>query len=332
MNAPTMQAVIATAYGSPDVLRVQTIAKPIPKDHEILVKVYASTVTTADTMMRRADPFISRFFLGFSKPKNPVTGTGFAGVVESVGKAVKRFKTGDAIFGETGVNFSANAEYVCVPEDGVFTAKPANLSYEEAATMTDGPLTSLNFLHVIGQVKPGQKVLINGASGSLGTAAVQLAKYFGAEVTGVSSARNSALVKSLGADHIIDYTTTDFTQNGKHYDLIYDTVGKLSFSKVKNSLTQHGAYLSPKLGFGILFQMLRTSISGTRKAKFSATGLLPPPQLNEMLEELKTIIEGGHLKTIIEKRYLLSGAVEAHRHVETGRKKGNVVLTIVPES
>lgn len=326
MTAQTMKAIVLTRYGSPDNLQMQEVAKQTPKDNEVSVKVYASTVTQADSMMRRADPFISRFFLGFFKPKNPITGTGFAGTVEAMGKDVSQFKIGDEVFGETGVNFGANAEYLALPENGVLALKPAKLSFEEAATITDGHLTSLNFLKNLTRIQQGQKVLINGASGSLGTAAVQIAKYFGAEVTGVTSTRNLELVKSLGADQVVDYTKADFTKLGQTYDIIFDTIGKSPFSKSKKALAKNGIYLSPKLGFGLLLQMLWTARFGSKKAMFSATGLLPHLELRSMLGALMEMIKEGKLKTIIDRQYPLEQAAEAHRYVDTGRKRGNVVL------
>ncbi len=321
-----MKAIVCTKYGSPDVLQLKEVNRPIPGDRDLLIKVETSTATRADTMMRKADPFISRFFLGLMKPKNTITGTGFAGRVESVGKEVTRFAKGNSVFGETGVTFGANAEYVRVSEDGVLETLPTNMTFEDAAPLCDGALTSLNFLKEIGDIKPGQNVLINGASGSLGTAAVQLAKRFGAEVTGVCSAKNLELVKSLGANHVIDYTKTDFTRSDKRYDIIYDTVGKLSFRKCKASLTAQGVFLSPVLQLSLLFQMIRTSLFGTKKAKFSATGLLPAPKLRSFLKELVNLIEDGQLKTVIDRRFKLAQAAEAHRFVDTGHKTGNVVI------
>lgn len=323
-----MNAIVCTRYGSPDFLRLQKVEKPTPKDNEVLVKVHVTTATAADSMMRQAIPFISRFFLGFTKPKIPIIGTGFAGEIEAVGKAVTRFKAGDVIFGETGVKFSANAEYVCLPEDGVMSAMPNNMSYEEAAPLCDGPMTSLNFLKNLADIRPEQQVLINGASGSLGTAAIQLAKYFGAIVTGVCSAKNVELVKSLGADKVIDYKQEDFTNTGQTYDIIFDTVGKSSFSLCKKALKPDGIYLSPVLDLSLLFQMFWTSFFSKKKAKFSATGLQPAMELNSILKELKEIIEVGKLKTIIDKCYPLEQTAMAHQYVDQGHKRGNVILTI----
>jgi len=323
-----MKAMICTKYGSPDVLQLQDIKKPVPGNHEVLIKVHAASVTAADTMMRRGTPFYGRLFTGLLKPKNPITGTGFAGVVEHVGKDVQQLQTGDRVFGETGLGFGSNAEYVCVPEASVLAPLPAAMTFEEAAPVCDGALTSMNFLKIIGNIQPGQSVLINGAAGSLGTAAVQLAKCFGAEVTGVCSSANIQLVKSLGADHVIDYNKEGFTRSGQSYDMIYDTVGKLSFSQCKGALTEHGVYMSPVLGMPLLFQMLWTSMFDTKKARFSATGLLPVPELQQLIKELIYLIEAGGIKSVIDKRYALEQAAEAHRYIDTGHKKGNIVIAI----
>ena len=323
-----MKAIVCTKYGSPDLLELREVEKPIVKDHEVLIKVNAASATTADSMMRRADPFISRFFLGFFKPKNDIIGTGFAGVIEDVGKDVKSFKKGDRVFGETGVSFGSNAEYFCMAEDGVISIIPDHMTFEEAAPICDGALTSINFLQELAKIKKGQSVLINGASGSLGTSAVQLAKHFGAEITGVCSTSNVELVKSLGADVVIDYNHEEFTKSGKKYDIIYDTIGSLYFSECKNSLTENGIYMAPVLAFGLLFQMLLTSIIGKKKALFSATGLRPAAELNELVSELKVLYEKGQLKSIIERTYPLEQTAEAHRYIDTGHKRGNLVIVI----
>lgn len=328
MSSTQMKAIVCTKYGSPEVLQLQDIPKPTPKDKEVLVKIHASSITTADTMMRKGTPFYARLFLGLTKPKASITGTGFAGVIEAVGKGVSLFKVGEAVFGETALGFGTNAEYVCVAEEGLILKKPANVSFEEAATVCDGALTSWNFLKIIGKLQKGQKVLINGASGSLGTGAVQLAKHFGAQITGVCSGANVELVKSLGADKVIDYTKEDFTQSGETYDLIYDTIGKSSFSKCKQSLTAKGTYLSPVLNFPLLLQMMWTSKFGSKKAKFSATGLLPIPQLQGYLKKIKSLLETGQLKMVMDRTYPFGEAATAHWYVDSGRKKGNVVVIV----
>jgi len=323
-----MKAIVSTKYGSPDVLQLKEVEKPIPKDHEVLIRVRAASVTAADGMMRKGTPFYGRLFIGLMRPNNPIPGTGFAGVIEAVGKEVKLFKEGDSVFGETGVGFSTNAEYVCVPEEGVLTTLPNNMSYEEAAPVCDGALTSLSFLKDIGKIQSGQRVLINGASGSLGSSAVQIAKNFGAEVTGVCSTTNLEMVKSLGAEKVIDYTKEGFIKTGQTYDIIFDTVGKNSFSRCKDSLRENGVYLSPVLGLPLLFQMIWTSKVGSKKAKFSATGLRPVSELRALLSELKESIEEGKIKSIIDRSYPLEQTAEAHRYVDKGHKKGNVVITV----
>lgn len=323
-----MKAIVATKYGSPEVFQLKEIAKPTPKANEVLIRVHASSVTAADTMMRRGTPFYGRLFIGLLKPNNPVPGTGFAGVVESVGKDVTHFTQGDAVFGESIFGAGTNAEYVCVEENGIIINKPANITFAEAASICDGPLTSLNFLKNLAAIRPEQKVLINGASGSLGTAAIQLAKYFEAEVTGVCSTSNVELVKSLGADHVIDYTQEDFTKSKVRYDVIYDTVGKSAFLKAKKVLTSKGAYISPVLSVTLLAQMICTSLAGKKKAKFSATGILPLPALRDLLYELRAMICAGYLKSIVDRTYSLEQITEAHAYVDKGHKRGNVVLSM----
>jgi len=226
------------------------------------------------------------------------------------------------------LGFSTNAEFVAVPENGVILQKPENLSYAHAAPICDGHLTSINFLQEIGNIKPGQKILINGASGSLGTAAVQLAKYFGAEVTGVCSTTNTGLVKSLGAKHVIDYKTEDFTQSKKRYDIIYDTVGKSSFNKAKKVLNKNGIYISPVLKLSLLLHMLRTSVAGNKKAKFGASGLKSDKELRILLAELVEIFKSGKLKTVIDRQFPLEKVAMAHQYIASGHKKGNVVIIV----
>lgn len=321
-----MKAIITTAYGTPDVFKVDQVSKPTAKPNEILIKIHASAVTKADTMMRTGKPYIGRLMIGLFKPKNPIWGTGFAGVVESVGEAVSRFKVGDKVFGENIESMGTYAEYVTVAEDGIVAHLPKNLSVEEAAGMCDGGLTSLNFLLNLGKIKAGQKVLINGASGSLGTAAVQIAKYFGAEVTAVCSAQNLKMVKELGADQLIDYNQEDFVSHANTYDLIYDTVGARSFAECSHALTESGQYVSPVLGMPLLCDMIFTSVLGKKKAKFSATGALPAKETKRLLGILLEIIESGNLKGIIDRTYPLEQLAEAHRYIEKGHKKGNVVV------
>jgi NADPH:quinone reductase-like Zn-dependent oxidoreductase len=321
-----MKAIITTGYGSPEIFKVDNVAKPTAKPNEILVRIHASSVSKADTMMRTGKPYIGRLFMGLTKPKNQIWGTGFAGVIDAIGSDVTQFKLGDKVFGENIETFGTYAEYVTVSEDGIVAHLPENLSFEEAAGMCDGGITSLNFLCNLGNIKAGQKVLINGASGALGTAAIQLAKHFGAEVTGVCSTKNISLVWELGADDVIDYTKRDFTRNANSYDLIYDTVGVRSFADCRNALTENGIYASPVLGMPLLGDMMSTSIFGNKKAKFSATGALPQKEIKHLLSILIEIIEEGHLKGIVDRTYALEQVVDAHEYIDMGHKKGNVVL------
>jgi len=323
-----MKAIKYTEYGSPDVLIVDEMTIPEPKPEEIRVKIHAASVTRADTMMRRGSPFIGRLYIGLKKPKYPVIGTGFAGEVEAIGSKVTEFKIGDSVFGESVFGSGTNAEYVCVPQNGMVAKKPENISYAEACSVCDGPLTSLNFLREVGKMQKGQHVLIVGASGSLGSAAVQIAKHLGAEVTAVCSGKNAIWVKDLGADKVIDYTKEDFKEASELYDMIYDTVGKHSFSTCKNALKSNGVYLSPVFQVRNLFQMLWTSKLGHKKAKFAATGMRPVKELRFMLNELTELFEKNVIQTIIDKQFPLVETANAHTYVDTGHKKGNVVVII----
>jgi len=328
MKQKKMKAVVATKYGNSDVLQLKELEIPQPKENEVLVKVRACSATTADTMMLTGKPYFGRLFTGISKPKHAIPGTGFSGEVVARGDKVTIFNIGDPVFGETTLGFSTNAEYVAVPERGVILKKPENLSFVDAAPICDGHLTSINFLREIGKIRPGQKVLINGASGSLGTAAIQLAKYFGAEVTGVCSLVNVELVRSLGADHVIDYKKDDFTKSGKRYDIIYDTVGKSSFSQSKQVLAEKAAYISPVLKFSLLLQMIRTSMLGGKKVKFGASGLKSDDELRELLAELAELFQAGQLKTVIDRLFPLEQVAQAHQYIAEGHKKGNVVIVV----
>lgn len=323
-----MKAIVYTQYGSPDVLQLKHIAQPVPKDNEILIRIYATTVTATECTFRKGEPFFSRLFTGFIRPKNTRLGEELAGEIEAVGKAVTLFKEGDQVFGSAGASFGANAKYICLPEDAVLAIKPTSITYEEAAASVDGFLTALPFLRDKGNIHSGQKVLINGASGSVGTAAVQLANYFGAEVTGVRSTTNVELVKSLGADQVIDYTQEDFTKSSQTYDIIFDSVGKVSFPRCKGVLKQKGVFLEAGIGLTILPHVLWTSKFGSKKAMIAATGLRPASERTKDLSFLKALMEADSIKPVIDRRYSLEQIAEAHRYVDTRHKKGNVVLTL----
>jgi NADPH:quinone reductase-like Zn-dependent oxidoreductase len=322
-----MKAVIATRYGSPDVLHIQEVDKPLPKDNEILIKIRATTVNVGDCRMRSftVPPIFwlpARLTLGLTKPKNPIFGFELAGDVESVGKDVTRFKVGDAVFGSAfSANFGTHAEYKCLPEDGIVALKPTNLTYEEAAAVPLGALTALSFLKRA-HIQKGQNVLINGASGAVGTYALQLSKYFGAVVTAVCSSKNIDMVKSLGADSVIDYTHADFTSSGQTYDIIFDAVATTSFSQCSNSLKPKGYYINTVMPTAALLGWWYTMTTN----KYVLGGNLI--ETTEDLIFLKELIEAGHIKPVVDRCYPMADIAEAHRYVDTGRKKGNVVISI----
>ncbi len=296
-----MKAIVYTEYGSPDVLQLKEVSKPVPKDNEVLVKVYSTTVTAGDWRLRKADPFVARLFNGLFKPKRiKILGFELAGIIEEAGRNVKSFKEGDSVFASCGLKFGAYAEYKCLPVNDLIAVKPSNMTFEEAATVPIGGLTALGFLKKAGVTK-GHNLLIYGASGSVGAFAVQLGKYFGANVTAVCSSANVTLVKSLGADNVIDYTAEDFTKNKSRFDIIFDAVGKTSKSACKNILKPKGKYVS---------------VSG-----------FPDKNPNDLLF-LKDLIESGKLKTVIDRRYTLEQIREAHAYVENFHKKGNVVINV----
>jgi NADPH:quinone reductase-like Zn-dependent oxidoreductase len=322
-----MKAIVQERYGSPDVLWLEEVEKPVPADNEVLVRIDAAVVTPPDCAFRKAEPSITRLFNGLLRPKISILGGDFAGVIEAIGNNTTRFKTGDQVYG-TSASFGAHAEYICLPEHGGLALMPDNMTCEEAVALSDGALTALPFLRDHGQVRKGQNVLINGASGSVGAAAVQLAKYFGAEVTGVSSTMNLDLVRSLGADKVIDYTQQDFTRTGETYDVIFDAVGKSSFSRCKASLKQRGIYLTTVLSAAIPLQMLWTARFRGKQAIIALTGLRSPEDKANDLAFLGELAEAGMIRPVIDRRYSLGQIADAHRHVETGHKKGSVVVVV----
>lgn len=324
-----MKAIVHSKYGPPDELQLKEVEKPVPKVNEVLIKIFATTVTTSDCNIRNLtfapDVFkpLSRMQLGFRKPKTNILGIDLAGEIETVGNDVTLFKQGDQVFGTPEPALGAHAEYVCMPEDGVLTRKPANLTFEEAATIPLAAKTALYFVRDQGNIQAGQRVLINGASGGIGTFAVQLVKYYGAEVTGVCSTTNVEMVKSLGADAVIDYTREDFTKSKEKYDVIFDVVGKTSYSRCKSLLKDQGIYLATLPTLAVLLQMFSTSIVGNKKVKNGdAVANL------ENLLFLKELAEAGILKPVIDRKYPLEQTAEAFKYVEKGHKKGNVVITV----
>lgn len=330
-----MKAVVYTEYGLPEVLKLQEVEKPTPKEHEVLIKIQATSINYGDLIARNFRevtpskfnmPFFfwlpARFAFGWNSPKMNILGSELAGQIEAVGKDVTLFKPGDQVFAFRGANMGANAEYICMSEKGLVVLKPQNMSYEEAATVPYGALTALNLLRVA-NIQPGQKVLINGASGGIGSAAVQLAKHFGAEVTGVCGTQRVQFVKSLGADKVLDYTKEDFTQNGQTYDLIFDILGKSSFARCKGSLKENGLYFLASFKTKQLLQMLWTSITGGKRV---ICALSSEKRADLLL--IKELIEAGKIKAFIDKRYPLEQVAQAHRYIEQGEKRGQVVINL----
>lgn len=330
-----MKAITYTEYGSPEVLQLREIAKPEPKDNEILVRIRATRVNYGDMLARKFGSVTTKEFnmpgilllparmeFGIRKPKKYILGSEFSGVVEAVGKEVKRLKVGDEVFGYRGSSFGAYAEYLCMSESGLVTHKPANMSFEEATLIPYGALTALSHLKKM-NIQTGQKVLVNGASGGIGSAGVQLAKYFGAEVTGVCGTNKLKFVQALGADKVIDYNKEDFTQNGEKYDLIYDILGRSSFDKSQSSLTPTGIHLYASFKMKQVIQMMQTSKSTGKKVicTFSSENL-------DDLNFIKELVEAGKFKTVIDKCFSLEETAEAHRYYESGKNTGNVVISV----
>ena len=323
-----MKAVVWTKYGPPDVLQYREVEKPSPKHNEILVKIHATAVTAGDCEMRTLNfpPWIAlpmRIYVGLGKPKRvTILGSYLAGEIETVGRDVRRFTVGDQIFGTTGLSCGGYAEYVCLPEEGIMASKPSGMTYEEAAPVALGGLEALHFLRKAA-LRPGQTVLINGAGGTIGTYAVQLAKNYGAEVTGVDSTGKLEMLRSIGADHVIDYTVEDFTRSGRTYDVIFDVVLKSPFSRIIRSLKENGTYLMTNPTLSKMIRGAWISRTTSKKVNFEFT----QPNTRDLIQ-LKELIEAGKLRTVIDRTFPLEDAVEAHRYIETGHKKGNIVMTI----
>jgi NADPH:quinone reductase-like Zn-dependent oxidoreductase len=327
-----MKAVVYTEFGPPEVLHLKEVEKPTPNENEVLIKIHASSVTTGDTNARgftHVPPGfgpLPRLMLGITGPRIPIIGADLAGEIEAIGKDVKSFKKGDQVYGIDGNNLGAYAEYVCRPEEGALALKPTNMSYEEAATVPFGACTPLYFLKDKANIRSGQEVLVNGASGGVGVYAVQLAKYFGAEVTGVCSTKNLELVNSLGADKVIDYTKEDFTQSGETYDIIFDLVGgEISFSRVRDSLKENGYFLAVAGGLREAIQMIWTSAIGDKKVIFRGG---TASERKDNLLFLKELIEEGNLKSVIDRTYPIEEIAVAHRYVDEGGKRGNIAITV----
>ncbi|MCE7925917.1 MAG: NAD(P)-dependent alcohol dehydrogenase [Haliscomenobacteraceae bacterium CHB4] len=317
-----MNTAVYTAYGPPEVLQVIKLPKPSPKDNEILVKIRATAVTSGDCRLRKADPFAVRFVFGLFKPGKPVLGGVLSGEIEAVGKNIQKFKAGDQVFGSSYPHFGAYAEYICMPETGKLAIKPENISHEEAAALPFGGMTALYFLRKA-NIQPGQKVLIYGASGAVGTAAVQIAKYFGAEVTGVCSTANMEMVQSLGADKVIDYTKTDFAKEGGQYDVVFETVNKAPFSSCVAALRENGTLI---LGSAVLSGMLRGLWTSMTSSKKVISGVVT--ETVEAVDFLQKMAKEGKLKAAIDKKFTLEQIAGAHEYVDKGHKKGNVVVCL----
>lgn len=319
-----MKAIVHTRYGPPEVARLMEVAKPVPKENELLIRVHASTVNRTDAGFRSAEYFISRFWSGLLKPRYQTLGCEFAGVVEETGKEVTTFKKGDQVFGYNDRTWGGHAEYLTIDEKDAVTTLPHNVSFEEAAPITEGAHYALNNIRA-SKIKPGQNVLVYGATGAIGSAAVQLLKHFGTNVTAVCNSKNAALVKSLGADIVIDYQTADFTKTATKFHFIFDAVGKSSFSQCKPLLTEKGIYISTELGKHAenIWFALTTPMGGGKKVLF------PIPTINKQdVIFLKELVENGEYKPVIDRYYTLNQIVEAYKYVETGQKTGNVVISI----
>jgi NADPH:quinone reductase-like Zn-dependent oxidoreductase len=321
-----MKAAVYRSYGSPDVVRVEETPTPVPRDNEVLVRVHAATVGAADSAGRQGAPFYARLYFGLRRPKFPVLGSDFAGVVEAVGPEVTRFAVGDEVFGVTGPQLGAHAQYVCLPETEALAAKPPELSFVDAAALVDA--TALSFLRDRAKLQKGQTILVNGASGSVGSAAVQIARHFGAIVTAVCREANHDLVRDLGADKVIDYAIEDFTHSGQTYDVIFDAAGKSSFGRCRGCLMPGGIYLTTVPSLAILFQTLWTKRFGDKRAAISFTGLRPASERANDLRYVRELVAARQLVPVVDSTYPLEQIADAYRRVDPGHKRGNVVVTM----
>lgn len=322
----TLNAWTVSHYGGPEVLSPVSRIVPKPTAHQVLIRVRASAVSRADGMMRAGKPKFARLFLGLKRPRAGLAGTCFSGDIVEVGDDVTQFRVGDAVFGEAGLQFGANASHICLDESTSLLIKPGTVTYEEAATLFDGAMTSWHFLTRVAQLQPGEKVLILGGSGGLGTAAVQFAKALGADVTASASARNTDLLTSLGADHVIDYKAEDPLKPAATYDVVFDTLGISSFGAAKPALNKGGRYVCPVLGLRLLRDMIFSGVFGDKTAKFAASGMSKPELHREELSEILELMASNAFTPVMDRTYPLADLVEAHRYVETGRKRGNVVV------
>ena len=328
-----MKAVVFRKYGGPEVLQLVSLPKPRPKENEVLVKIFATTVTAEDPKMRGFNhpPLLKipvGLMFGFLKPKRPILGIEFSGVVEDVGNRVKKYRPGDQVFGYTGLSFGAYAEYKCLPEDGMFYLKPKNLTHIQAAAMVNGPLSALAYLKKKAKIKKDDQVLIYGASGSVGTAAVQLAKYYGARVTGICSTRNLDMIRTLEVDRVIDYTREDFTKMGDSYDIIFDTVGKIQMKTCMPLLVPKGKYLVTEFGFSHILKSITSSISNGKRVIVASSNFY---WKREDLKLFKQLAEQGQFTPVVDRVFTLENMREAHRYVEQGHKAGNVAVRICEE-
>ncbi|MBI9011827.1 MAG: NAD(P)-dependent alcohol dehydrogenase [Clostridiales bacterium] len=322
-----MKAVVCKKYGAPEVMKIKEVNKPEVKDNDVLIKIKSSTISPVDCAFRKGNPFVSRLFTGLKRPKH-IPGDIISGVIEAVGKKVTRFKVGDEVFGHTGLEFGAHSEYLASHEDEAIILKPSEMTFDEAAAVAYSAMTALPFLKDHVKIDKNTHILINGASGAIGTFAIQIAKHFGAKVTAVCGSSNIEMVKDIGADHVVDYTKDDFTTHLNSFDIIFDVVGKSSYSKSKYALKKEGVYLTTAPDFGAVIHMMTLSRLKSKKAKFVATGLRKVPQKIEDLNYLTELYKNGQINSVIDQSFVLDDIIKAHTYVDKGHSKGNVILIL----